>query len=83
MAQFLVRNLEDDVHSKLRTMAASHGESLEAFVRELLRRAVYEQAKKQEPLGTRLTERFASCGLNEGETIPEVKGEAVRVAEFD
>ena len=37
MAQFIVRNLEDDIHQKLRDMAQSHDQSLEEFVRELLR----------------------------------------------
>ena len=83
MAQVLVRNLDDDIHRKLRAMAERHGESLEALVRDLLRRAVFEQSREDKPLGTALAERFAACGLNEGETIPEFKGEAVRVVEFD
>lgn len=83
MAQILVRNLDDDVHHKLRAMAERHGESLEAFVRDLLRRAVYEQSREDKPLGTALAERFAACGLQDGETIPEYKGEAVRIVEFD
>jgi len=29
MAQFIVRNLEDDIHQKLRDMAQSHCQSLE------------------------------------------------------
>lgn len=83
MAQFLVRNLEDDVHRKLRAMAELHGESLEAFVRDLLRRAVYERPRQEKPLGTALVERFAACSLKDGETITEFKGEAVRSVDFD
>src|SRR6056297_469835 len=63
MAQVLVRNLDDDVHHKLRAMAQRHGESLEALVRDLLRRAVYEESREDQPLGTALAKRFAACGL--------------------
>lgn len=83
MAQVLVRNLDDDIHKQLRAMAERHGESLEGFVRDLLRRAVYERPRVDKPLGTALAERFAACGLSDAESIPKLKGEAVRVVEFD
>ncbi len=82
MAQFVIRNLDDDVHQQLRKMAAARGESLEALIRDLLRRAAYEQKHKEKPLGTALVERFSKCGLTGGKTIAELKGEAVRVVEF-
>ena len=40
MAQFIVRNLEDDVRDKLRELAQSHGQSMEETVRDILRCAV-------------------------------------------
>ena len=42
MAQLLVRNLDEEVVRKLRLRAASHGRSVEAEHREILRQAVDE-----------------------------------------
>ena len=83
MANFTIRNLEDETHGKLRDLAKRHGESFEAFVRSILRRAVLEQSIEEKPLGTRLSVRFAKCGLKDDETIAEFKGEPLRIAEFD
>ena len=43
MAQFIVRNLEDDVKARLKRRAAHHGRSMEEEVRHILRDAVKEQ----------------------------------------
>ena len=40
MAQLTIRDLEDDVHDRLRVRAAQHGRSMEEEAREILRRAV-------------------------------------------
>jgi plasmid stability protein len=40
MAMLTVRNLPDDVHRALRVLAAQHGRSTEAEVREILAAAV-------------------------------------------
>ena len=40
MAQLIVRNLEEEVRSKLRERAQQHGRSMEEEVREILRSAV-------------------------------------------
>ena len=40
MAMLTVRNLPDDVHRALRVLAAQHGRSTEAEVREILATAV-------------------------------------------
>lgn len=83
MAQFIVRNLEDDIRDKIRAMAAEHGRSMEEEVRELLRQAVLRVPKGPKVgLGTRLVERFKGCGLQEGE-IEELRGHAPQAAEFD
>jgi plasmid stability protein len=42
MAQFIVRNLEDDVKARLKRRAARHGHSMEEEVRQILRSAVQE-----------------------------------------
>lgn len=39
MAMLTVRNLSDDVHRALRVMAAQHGRSTEAEVRDILEKA--------------------------------------------
>jgi hypothetical protein len=42
------------------------------------------QASEEEiPLGTRLTKLFRGIGLRKDEAIPEMKGDQIRVPEFD
>lgn len=83
MAQFVVRNLEDDIRDKIRAIAAEHGRSMEEEVREMLREAVLRaSARSSKGLGTRLVERFRGCNLRDGE-IEELRGETPRAAEFD
>ena len=64
MAQFVVRNLEQDVKMRLKRRAARHGRSMEEEVREILRDAVKHENRKSEGLGTRLARRFAGRGLD-------------------
>ena len=45
MAILTVRNLPDDVHRALRSLAAQHGQSTEAEVREILAMAVKPEAR--------------------------------------
>jgi plasmid stability protein len=40
MAQFTVRNIEDDIKVRLKRRAARHGTGMEAEVRRILRNAV-------------------------------------------
>ena len=83
MAQFIVRNLEDDVRDKIRAMAAAHGRSMEEEVRELLREAALKAPRAPgKGLGTRLVERFKCCSIQEGE-IEELRGHPPQAAEFD
>ena len=82
MAQFVVRNLEDDIRDKLKQLAGAHGRSMEEEVREILRAAVLRaELEPKEGLGTRISARFKECGLEPGE-IQEQKGQASRPAEF-
>ena len=78
MAQFIVRNLEDHVHQKIRELAESRGQSTEEFVRELLRGVALEKDNPRRRMGTRLAERFSSCGLRDEEEIIEFKGEPIQ-----
>jgi plasmid stability protein len=82
MAQFTVRNIEDDVKARLKRRAARHGHSMEAEVRQILRNAVNDEVLRAGPgLGSRIAARFARGGL--AEPLPELRGQAPRPAEFD
>lgn len=81
MAQFVVRNLEDDVAEKLRRRARRHARSMEDEVRHILRTAVQERPAPLDGLGTRIAHRFRRAGLTVD--LPELRGHEVRVAEFD
>ncbi len=80
MAQFLVRNLDDDVKVKLKSRARRHGRSTEEEVREILRNVVRDEEGPKEALGSRLAKRFASFDLDED--IPELRGQQPRPAAF-
>lgn len=82
MAQFTVRNLEENVKNLLRLRAVRHGTSLEAEVREILRDAVKADAlAPSQGLGSRIAARFAQVGLIE--PLPELRGQAAKPAGFD
>lgn len=81
MAQFIVRNLEDDVRDKLRELARRHGQSMEETVRDILRRAVMRQEEPCPQLGSRIAARFASLGLNDD--LPELRGQTIEPPSFD
>ncbi len=81
MAQFTVRNLEDDIHQKLRDMAQSQGQNLEEFVRELLRKVALKCAATPSKLGTKISNRFAKIGLIE--PINELRGRLIAPPRFE
>lgn len=81
MAQLLVRNLDDDVKTRLQSRARRHGRSTEEEVREILRNAVRPEGDAKPPLGSRLAERFAALGFDED--IPELRDQLARPAIFE
>ena len=81
MAQFVVRNLEDDIRDKLRTLAHKHGHSLEEEVRTILRRVVTYPELSPPRLGSRIAARFAGCGLEED--IAELRGQSPQPPSFE
>jgi plasmid stability protein len=83
MAQIVVRNLDDDVKTKLQKRARQHGHSTEEEVRDILRNAVKEEGRHKEGLGSRIAARFKDIGLGDDEEIPELRGYPVRPVEFD
>ena len=80
MAQFVVRQLEEDVKLRLKRRAARHGVSMEEEVREILRSAVKGEDRSASKLGTRIAARFAKVGLTKNP--PELHGQAARPADF-
>ena len=81
MAQILIRQLDDDLKTKLQRRAKEHGRSTEEEVREILRNAVRDQDRAPAALGSQIAARFAAeIGLDEG--LVELRGQ-VRPARFD
>jgi len=80
MAQFIVRQLEEDIKVRLKRRAEHNGRSMEAEAREILRAAVLPQGRLIAKLGSRIAARFQSAGLP-GE-LPELRGERARPADF-
>ncbi len=80
MAQFIVRNLEDDVKARLKRRATHHGCSMEEEVRHILRDAVKEQNQRVVKLGSRIAARFAKTGLTI--ELPELRGQVPLSAKF-
>ena len=81
LAQLVVRNLEDDVKTRLHARAKRHGCSLEELVRDILRDA----AKDKRPtggLGSEIAALFKDVGFEEDE-IRELRGYPVQPAKFD
>jgi len=80
MAQFIVRNLEDDVHDRLKRRAVRNGRSMEEEVRHILRDAAKRSREPARRLGSRIAARFAKAGLVQD--LPELRGDRVRPADL-
>lgn len=81
MAQILIRQLDDDVKTRLQRRARLHGRSTEEEVREILRNAVRDDEQPPARLGSRIAARFTKIGLDD--PIPELRGHTVEPARFD
>jgi plasmid stability protein len=81
MAQIVVRNLEEQVKSRLRRRAKRNGRSMEAEVRDILRSAANEKERSKPGLGTRIAALFKDTGLHF--EAPELRGHTVKPASFD
>lgn len=81
MAQFVVRNLEEDVAKKLKLRAKRHARSMEEEVRHILRAAVQQRPAPAPKLGTRIARRFRGSGLTAD--LPELRGAGAIAAAFD
>jgi len=81
MAQLIVRNLEDDVATRLKRRAKRNGRSMEDEVRHILRNATKEESRPVGKLGSRIAARFKKVGLSL--EVPEVRSGSARPADFD
>jgi plasmid stability protein len=81
MAQLVVRNLEDDVKTRLQARARRHHRSLEAEIRDILRNAAKAEERPSGGLGSDIAARFEGQGLPED--IPELRGFTIEPASFD
>jgi plasmid stability protein len=81
MAQFVVRNIENQVKTRLQRRAARHGRSMEEEVRDILRDAVKEEDISSGGLGTAISSLFSKVGLEED--VPELRGYEIKPADFE
>ena len=70
MASITIRNLDNDVKTRLRVRAASNGRSMEEEVRRILAEAVERNTAPAQGLGTALHELFKPFGGVELELPP-------------
>lgn len=80
MAQFIVRQLEEDVKARLKRRAARAGRSMEEEVRHILRNAVKQGNTAVQRLGSRMAARFTKTGLTAD--LPELRGQPPRPADL-
>lgn len=81
MPQLNLDNIEPGLHLQLCEIAKEEGSSLEELVQNLLRQAI--KAKQKPHLATRLLDRFSEVGLQDDETIEELKGQEVQAPDFE
>ena len=70
MASITIRNLDNDVKTRLRKRAAGHGRSMEEEARQILADAVEREEPPAKGLGTALYELFKPFGGVELEIPP-------------
>jgi len=80
MAQFVVRNIEVEVKTRLRRQAERHGRSMEEEVRDILRNAVKAEDSSAGGLGTGISSMFAKVGIDKD--IPELRGHKIDPVNF-
>lgn len=82
MAQFVVRNIENGVKSRLQRRARRNGRSMEEEVRDILRAAVnQEENAPTGGLGSEISALFAKAGIDFD--IPELRGHEIKRPSFE
>ena len=83
MGQLVVRNIENEVKTKLQRRAKRHGRSMEEEVREILRDATKNEDRSRRGLGTEIAALFRECGLKSGEEFAELRGFTIQPPDFE
>jgi plasmid stability protein len=83
MAQILVRNLENEVKTRLQRRAKRNGRSMEEEVREILRDEAKNDPRQRKGLGTEIAELFRGIGLKPGEEIEELHDIKLQIPDFE
>lgn len=82
MAQLIVRNIEEEVKSRLQRRAKRNRRSMEEEVRDILRAAANEGTQSANGgLGTEISKIFAKHGLDH--PIEELRGFTVEPPKFE
>lgn len=81
MAQFVVRDIDEDLKAALKRRARAHGCSMEEEARRILRAAVNGPPVESTGLGTRIAARFADVGLDQ--PLPELRGQEIEPMALD
>ena len=81
MAQFVVRNIEDGVKSRIQRRARRNGRSMEEEVREILRAAASDKDESVAGLGTKIANLIKGTGLTFD--APELRGHVLKPPSFE
>jgi antitoxin FitA len=81
MAQFVVRDIEEDVKLRLKKRAERHGCSMEEEIRQILRSASKDATRPIRKIGSNIAARFNGKGLTAD--LPELRGQLVRPVNLD
>jgi antitoxin FitA len=81
MAQFVVRDIEEDVKLRLKKRAERHGCSMEEEIRQILRSASKDATNPIRKIGSSIAARFNGKGLTAD--LPELRGQLVRPVNLD
>lgn len=81
MAQFIVRNLEDNLKQQLKQRASRHGVSMEEEVRQILRNVIAANEMPNRGLGSRINARFHMVGITKD--LPELRGSEIKSINFE
>ena len=65
MAQFVVRNVDNSVKTRLQRRARRNGHSMEEEIRDILRDAVKTESSTVGGLGTEISSLFSKVGLRD------------------
>jgi len=75
MASITIRNLEEQLKTRLRIQAATHGRSMEEEARDIIRSALNREPGQTTDLGAAIHARFQALG---GVDLPEIPREPLR-----